>query len=338
MWETKTRTPYAVGHAWGRNQDGVHEWIVAVRATFDLKSNGKVLLADEQPAPVLVPEYNGEDGLSSLRCEADVVSGKPATDVILNGTAYAPQGKPAREFEVGMQVDGVQKRLRVIGERIWVRGPAGLSPSATVPVAELPIVYERAYGGYDASHPDVTKHKLDVRNPVGRGVTISSDRLLDQPLHNFEYPGGSAEKAGPAGFGTIAASWAPRIHLQGTYDAAWEKNRRPLLPSDWDPKSTLCSPADQRPSTHLHGGERVQLLNLTREGFLQFDLPKIYLTFTTVFSAPSGRRTEEHRSRLSTVRIEPDTMRLSMVWVSTLLVHEHEDYLDQTMVREKPYV
>ena len=91
MWAVTNHTPYKVGRAWGRDKDGVHEWIVAVKGTFDIKPDGSLKLADEQLEPLLLPEYNGEAGVSSLRYDADLVAPKPTTDVVLNGTAYAPR-------------------------------------------------------------------------------------------------------------------------------------------------------------------------------------------------------------------------------------------------------
>jgi hypothetical protein len=295
-------------------------------------------LADEQPEPLLAAEYNGEDGISSLRYEADLAAPKPTTDVIVNGSAYAPGGRGAKEFGVAIRIDGIQKALRVWGDRVWCRGPGGVFPSAPVAVTEVPIVYERAYGGYDNKDPDPRRQKIDLRNPVGRGVAADDRLLVDQPVHNFEYPDRDPAKGGPAGFGAIASYWSPRLELQGTYDKAWEEARKPLLPVDWNPKSLLCSPEDQRPHQHLRGGERVLLANLTRDGSLQFDLPKIYPVFTTYFSTAGGRRAEEHRARLATVIIEPDHPRVTMAWLTALLVHRDEDYLDETVVREKAYI
>jgi hypothetical protein len=338
VWAVKNRTPYTVGRTWGRNKDGVHEWIVCVRATFDIHAGGRVTLADEQPEPLLLPEYTGEDGISSLRYEADLAAPKPTTDVIVNGTAHAPGGRPSKEFSVSVRVDDIQKTLRVRGHRVWVSGSPRPYPSAPVAVTEVPIVYERSYGGHDKTDPDPKRQKMDPRNPVGCGVAVDDRVLIDKPVHNFEYPEGDPAKMGPAGFGAIASYWSPRRELQGTYDQAWEEGRKPLLPLDWDSRSLLCAPVDQQPRQHLRGGERVQLLNLTRDGFLQFDLPKIYPVFTTYFSTVGGRRLEEHRARLCTVLIEPDRARLGMVWLTSLLVRQDEDYLDQTVVREKAYL
>lgn len=334
MWALENRTPYKVGKSWGRDKDGVHEWLVAVKGTFDIKPDGGLKLAEEQLDPLLMAEYNGEPGISSLRYDADLVAPKPTTDVVLNSTAYAPKGRPSTDFWVSARVGPIHKVIRVIGNRTWKAGVFGSKPSEAEPVTQVPIVYERAYGGYDQTDPDPKNQSLDTRNPVGCGVAAKSDHRINQPVPNFEYPDGKLEKAGPAGFGAIDSFWSPRRELTGTYDKTWQESRCPLLPMDWDPRSLLCSPVDQLPDTHLRGGELVELINLTPNGLLRFALPKAYFTFSTYF----GRRVEEHRSRLSTVIIEPDYPRVIMVWLSSLICRTDVDYLDRTVVREKEYM
>ena len=72
MWSISNHTPYSAGSSWGRDKDGVHEWIVAVKATFDIKPDGSLELADEQPEPLLAPAFRrGDEGATSLRYEAD---------------------------------------------------------------------------------------------------------------------------------------------------------------------------------------------------------------------------------------------------------------------------
>lgn len=333
MWAIKNHTPYKVGKTWGRDIDGVHEWIVAVKGTYDIKADGSLELAAEQLEPLLAPEYNGELGLSSLRYDADLVAPKPTTDVVLNATAHAPKGRPSTDFLVGVRVGPVQKMIRVIGNRTWGQGLFGGSSSAE-PITQLPIVYERAYGGYDHQDSDPKRHRMDSRNPVGCGVVAQASHRAGHALPNFEYPSGSLEKAGPAGFGAIDNFWSPRREFNGTYDKTWEQSRLPLLPVDWDSRSLLCSPSDQRPDTYLRGGEIVELTNLTPAGKLGFALPKVLLTFRTHIN----NHTEEHRSRLSTVVIEPDYPRVIMVWTTSLICRTDVDYLDETVVREKPFI
>jgi len=333
MWSIRNQTPYKVGRGWGRDKDGVHEWIVVVKGTFDIKPERAIALADEQLEPLLLPEYHGEPGVSSLRYDTDIVGSKPTTDVVINATAYAPNGRPTTSFVAEARVGAVHKAIRVIGNRTW---SAGLleEVSDPEPIVQIPIVYERAYGGYDCIDPDPRNQRMDPRNPVGCGLVAQAGHRRGQALPNFEYPEGSLEKAGPAGFGAIDSFWSPRREFNGTYDQAWQENRLPLLPLDWDSRSLLCSPQDQQPDTQLRGGETVDLINLTPEGRLRFTLPRVYFTFTTRIAG----RTQEHRSRLSTVIIEPDYPRVIMVWQTSLLCHADADYLDETLVREKRYL
>jgi len=327
MWAVSNQTPYAAERSWGRDKDGIHEWIVAVKGTFDIKPDGSLSVADEQAEPLLLPEFRGESGLSSLRYEADLVAPKPTTDILINGTAYAPKGLPSKEFLVSARVGPIRKTIKVVGNRIWEKGMFGLVHSAMEPVARVPIVYERAYGGYDQTAPDPKNQRMDARNPVGCGLVVQEG----SPLPNFEYPEGKLEKAGPAGFGAIASYWSPRRELCGTYDDAWQEGRSPRLPEDWDPRSLLCAPADQLPDRHLRGGEPVELVNLTPDGGMSFVLPKIRLRFRTRIDG----RTEDHRAHLATVAIEPDVPRVIMVWQSSLTVSTNIDYLDETIVSEK---
>jgi hypothetical protein len=334
MWALENRTPYRAGKTWARDKDGVHEWVVAVKATYDVYPNGQVKLADDQVDVLRVPEYNGEPGASSLRYDADLVSMKPTTDIVLNGTAYSPGGRPRTQFEVSMRIGSIQKSLKVKGNRRWQRGPFGLVESSMEPVARVPIAYERAYGGYDRFGVDPRDHRMDSRNPVGCGVVAPGSSGVGRPLPNLEYPTGNLERVGPAGFGAIDSFWSPRRELTGTYDERWSKSRKPLLPEDWDPRSLLCSPADQQPATYLRGGETVELFNLTPDGTLRFGLPKVHLAFRTDIH----RRVEEHHARLTMVVIEPDVPRLMMTWLTCLACRTDIDYLERTIITEKPFI
>jgi hypothetical protein len=334
MWSITNHTPYKAGKTWGRDKEGVHEWIVAVKAIYDILPDGSVSLSEEQLEPLLAPEYNGEDGVSSLRYEADLVSPKPTTDVLINGTAYAPGGRPSTDFMVEARIGQIQKTIRVKGNRVWKRGAFGHTATSAEPITELPIIYERAYGGYDQTDPDPKNQRMDSRNPVGCGVVAKSEHLIGQALPNFEYPNGNLKKDGPAGFGALASYWSPRREFSGTYDEVWKKLRFPLLPKDWDPRSLLCSPTDQQPKTFLKGGESIDLTNLTPDGELSFTLPKVYLRYRTRID----NHIEEHQGRLSTVIIEPDYPRVIMVWHSWLGIHTNGDYLDETIVSEKRHL
>jgi hypothetical protein len=333
VWALANRTPYAAERNWTRDKDGVHWWLVAVRATFTFGAHGKLALADEQLPPVLAPEHHGEPGKSSLRYDSDLLARKPTTDVLVLGSAHAPLGKPAATVPVVLRIGALEKTLLVHGERVYYDGLAGLSTTAPRPFTTRPIQYELAFGGSDLTDPDPTRHRLDERNPVGRGFARRSAALANTPAHAIEYPTRDPAATGPAGFGPIEPGWLPRRLLAGTYDGAWVKTKKPLLPDDYDPAFALCAPADQRLPQPLRGGERLGLLNLSPEGTLVLELPRLGFELRSRF----GRKVVSHEPPLlATVLAEPDERRLSLVWQSALRVAAPDaDYLDETEIVEK---
>ncbi len=331
MWALDNDTPYAAERSWTRDKDGAHVWIVAVKATFDIAPNGALRLADEQIPPVLEPVHHGDPATTSLKYDSDLLAVKPSTDVVLNAQAHAPGGKPAPQVDVLFRMQHVSKHLVVYGFRSYFQGVLGLTTTSPHPFTSLPIRYEDAFGGADLADPDPARQKMDRRNPVGKGVAARSASLVHTPAHRIEYAGGS----GPAGYGPIASSWSPRAEMAGTYDAAWEKKKKPLLPDDYDPRYALSAPLDQRPEQWLRGGELVELLHMTPEGALRFELPRLYFTYATWF----GSRREEHRGHLVTAIIEPDERRLMTVYQTSLTVGRKDvPYLDRTVIGEKEYV
>lgn len=334
MWELDNSTAYAAERNWIRDKEGVHSWLVAVRATFDIMPTGQLAVAEEQPAPLLEPQYRGDPATTSLVLDTDLLAEKPGTDIVLDAWAYAPGGRPAETVEVSLHVSGLSKTLIVYGPRVYRRGPLGLTTSSSRPFTTQPIHYEWAFGGSDLKNPDVRQRRMDDRNPVGKGVSIDERDLYDQPAHVIEYPPREA-RGRPAGFGPIASFWSPRRERAGTYDTRWELSKKPLLPDDYDPAFALSAPDDQRAPQPLQGGESVLIRNMTQEGILRFDLPKISLSFQTVFPF----RSVEHRGSLTTVFVSPHAKKLSMVWQSVLRVPALDtDYLDFTLIAEEPYL
>lgn len=335
MWMLDNRTPYAAERTWVRDKHGAHHWVIAVKATFDIAPDGSLKLADQQQPPLHAAEYFGEPGVSSVKYEADLLPMKPATDFVVLANAYAPRGRPATSVPVSVRLETIQKILVVHGERVYYDGLSGVVPYRALPFVSKPIRYELAYGGMDTSDPDPQRHGYDSRNPVGLGYAVDVRRLVGTRAHAIEYTNGDAARMGPAGFGPIASYWSPRLEYGGTYDARWQRTKSPLLPDDYDDRHTLCSPSDQRPKGYLYGGELVELVHMTEDGVLRFQLPKVYLTYTTWL----GRRREEHRGRMVSVIVEPHERRLMVVWQTSLPVRAREvDYLDKTIIREKPYL
>lgn len=306
-----------------------------MKATFTIAEAGELILADEQAPLLRSTEYFGEPGKSSVRYEAELGPVKPATEVTVLGYAHSPRAQPAECVPVGLQVGRQKKTILVFGDRVFRRGVFGVTASQPKPFVHKPIRYEQAYGGMDLTDSDSQKHAYESRNPIGCGFALHKDQLIGQSAPSITYPYGDDDKTGPAGLGPIASYWSPRLGYGGTYDAQWEKTKKPLLPDDYDERFTLCAPADQCSAQPLRGGELLVLEHLTPSGQLTLQLPKIYLAFSTYF----GKTRAEHRSKMASVILEPEEHRLIMTWQTALKVPACQvDCLDETVVHEKAYL
>lgn len=331
MWQLRNRTPFAAERTWVRDRDGTETWLVAVKATFRFASGGCVDVADEQPPVTLAPVHHGQPGRSSLRYECDLQRTKVATDVVVNGSAHAPDGYTATRVDAGFAIGPVAKTLRVHGDRRWQRGRIGEAR----PFSVMPISYERAFGGADDQGGPAD---WDERNPVGSGYSVSAHsaegRLLpnlesgDEPIRHW------SDHPEPAAFGPIPCHWPARRRYAGTCDERWQRERAPLLPSDFDDRHYQCAPTDQQAHGFLRGDELVSLLNLTPGGGeMHFALPRIHLGLeTSFFTGPSVLHPSPS---LHTVIIEPDDWRVSLVWHSALPCHQRVLKLRHTVVTMK---
>ena len=334
MLQLENRTPYQAERALLADLDGSDIWVVVVKATFDLSSARATLAADQVPV-CLTDEYYGKPGESSLKYESDLVYRKPGTDVVVNGHAYAPNGKPRSRVDATVKVGALEKTVRVYGDRHWRRGFTGLRASSPKPFERMPLVYERAFGGSDTSSRNPRKHGVEERNPIGLGFGMSKRFLRGKPLPNLEDPRDEIRRwkhrRTPTGFGLVCRHWMPRRTYVGTCDEAWLKSRCPLYPTDFDVRFFVGAAPGLTATPHLRGGERVELTHLTTSGALAFDLPHIALSMRTRI----GGRWVHHTARLGSVILEPDYPRAMLVWQSMLPCHRKKFELDVTQVSEK---
>jgi hypothetical protein len=336
MWAIVNTTRYAAERTWVQDRDANKIWLVVVKATFEIQADGSCRLSKEQLPVLRMGEPEGEPGKSGLRYDGDLLGVKPCTDVLVRGSAWAPLGTRATSVDVQAVVGPIKKRLRVFGDRRWERTLVGsLAPSSPQPFESMPIVYERAYGGWDQSSPDPGEHRLDARNPVGTGFSVRRENSAEKLLPNIELPdqliASWKDRPAPAGIGAVERHWSPRRELAGTYDHEWKAKRFPLWAEDLDARYHNCAPEDQQVKGFLRGGEVVDMVNLSPGGRLTFTLPRIYPFFETRF----GTERVQHRAQLCTVIVEPDLSRLIMAWQTSFVCNHRVDELDATIVTEK---
>src|SRR5262249_16001545 len=161
------------------DKDANKIWLVVVKATFDVQPDGSTRLSDEQVPVLRMGQPLGELGKSSLTYEGDLFGLKPCTDVLVNGNAWAPDGRRATSLEVQVVAGRSRKRLRVFGDRLWERSlSGGVRMSGAQTFELMPITYEKAFGGWDRSAPDPADHRLESRNPVGTGFAVRAEHCL----------------------------------------------------------------------------------------------------------------------------------------------------------------
>lgn len=338
MWLLNNTTPFAAERTWVRDKNGAEIWLVAVRCSFIIQPDGVQILAPKQTEVSRIPKFSGNPGSSSLIDECDLVHTKHKTDVLVYGHAYTKSGKPTLCQEVRLRVANIDKILRIQGNRLWQKGMLGISLSSPEPFIQMPIVYERAFGGTDLKDSDPKKHRWEHRNPVGTGFATRKEHLIETFAPNIEHPDKPYQdwqEGCPVGFGPITRHWSPRVELAGTYDEKWESTRKPLVPDNFNELFYQCAPVDQQVDGFLKGGEVVELKNMTPDGFLTFQIPRITLSMTTGFYDGTS---EQHRTVLHTLNLYPDTRRFEMVWHSQLTCHHKVNKLKETRITLKKRV
>ncbi|WP_224363363.1 DUF2169 family type VI secretion system accessory protein [Hyalangium versicolor] len=296
--------------------------VPVLKATFELSPQGKLTLAEEQAPLELAGQKWDDSDESSDRYEPEGAFFKPSTDVVLVGHAHA-QERGTRELLVALKLGSLQKGVKVIGDRMWFKSLGSIAMTKPVPFERIPLRYERAFGGRDRSASDEAKPSFESRNPVGTGFRVNGSRFEEGiRLPNLEDPTQLIQEWGdtppPAGFGFLGPHWQPRASFAGTYDAAWEKSRKPLLPRDFDRRFlNAASPGLIAPG-YLQGNESGVIVNATPEGRLAFNLPGLPPPRVQVWR--KNESDEELELRLDTVIIDTDAMRLFLLWRGLLVL------------------
>ena len=297
--------------------DGADMLHVILRASFETGNSCKVL--QKQVSPFASDEYWGDPESSSLRYPSDVHTGKPVTEILMIGQAWAPGGNEAECIDVTLQAEELQKTIRVYGDR-WIDGGLmGLTMTPPESFRSIPLVFERAFGGTHVFDEEKGKIYREDSNPVGVGFKGKrSKELIGTPAPNLEDPSYPFKKPSnkgiPACFGPISPWWMHRKMYAGTYDEKWQKSRAPYLPEDFDPLFNCCADPGLRFNRYLTGGERFFITGAHPDGDLVFTLPAC--SFDVVVYR--GEKMDSVGLVCETVIIEPDENRFSMTFRGSL--------------------
>lgn len=334
-------TNVEAGWTWGLEPDGRELLIIAIKATYTIPENGEIpTLADEQIPLTEADEFTGEPGYSATLYETDYAHRKPACDVLLNGSAYAPNEKPVTRVEVGLSIGAVKKQFAVIGKRNWVAGKVSFSSEPPGNFISMPISYDCAYGGLDDFHADETKHRTYLPNPIGTGFheNMSGEFIDGTPLPNTEELNQPVKipfaKYQPMAFGALGRNFASRYPFAGTYDQKWLDTQVPLWPDDFDYRYFQAASVDQQ-IPYPKGGEWVILKNMTPEGVTKFQLP--VMTMPVMF-IPHRGKDQLINAVIDTLLIEPDKRCFMMTWRVSYPLRKNCFELKQVIAGEMPKI
>ncbi|HYZ63836.1 MAG TPA: DUF2169 domain-containing protein [Acetobacteraceae bacterium] len=330
----------------GQSPDGAHVLSVLVKRTYAIRPGGLVCLRLAQDRPLVAgDEHFGDPMNTTVRYESDFVPWKLATDVVLNGSAYAPGGEPVQELLAGLAVGGRWvKQVLILGDRTAHHRGDGKTPTFgdPAPFASMPIRYERAFGGVDV-RSDPSLAAAFGRNHLGRGFVVRNARETVEglPLPNIEDPADrlTPERLccghfvymdalpAPCGFGWTMKYWRPRALLAGVMpaDAALARELRAAYRRVVPPAQRAMYDETELPAMdfrffngasdglvlpYLAGDEAVRIRNLSPEGDLAFRLPgerpRIALDIGFGAAVP--------KVVLHTVMIRMEERELDLVW------------------------
>jgi len=321
MLQLINHTPFATSLSVFSDTDGVECAFAIVKASFELKS-GRAVLAERQVPLIATDIYWGDPDKTSLRAAGEFSLPKPATDVLLMGNAIAPRTN-TRIAEVSLKLGSLSKTVRVFGNRRWQHTDMGWQMSQPEIWERMPLRWELAFGGFTPAKDD-NPPEYEPRNPVGRGFIGSKEgdwegRLLpniEDPSQLIRHP---TDRTIPACFAPIAPAWLPRRTFAGTYDAAWQKNRSPYLPHDFDSRFFLTAPSGLVDNGYLRGGEAVEISGCSQDEPIRFQLPACTLALLFDFDG----KTINETPKLETVLIEPDVGRVQLLWRAGIKVDKH---------------
>lgn len=332
-------TEMQAGYTMGMQPDGRESLVVAVKGTFTIPKNGEEPQIAEEQVPLIEADvFTGDPGFSAPLYESDYPPRKPRCDVLLNGSAYAPGGKPVTKVPVSLKIGPISKSFHVVGNRFWKKRVVSISASHPRPFTVMPISYDKAFGGVDNTHKNPSKHKACLMNPIGVGFhdNLKTEFIEGKPLPNTEElnkrvtnPNGNYK---PMAFGPVGRGWTSRYKLAGTYDQNWLNNIFPFLPADFNDAYYQSAPIDQQ-IDYLRGGEDIVLSNLTPQGHTRFQIPQVIMP--VAFFLKKGKTHKTH-GVADTLVLEPDIGRFTITWRASMPLKKNMFEVIQVLTGEMP--
>ncbi len=328
MWQVLNRTDFAAAGSFARDADGHEVWCAALRASFDVAGDGSLRIAERQEPVVLMPRYDGEDN-QILLADEDIIPFAPVTDILLHGV-LEPAAATDRPLPLSLQI-GALRKAAVLHPPRRARLEHGrwrlIDRQAQAPA---PLGWDASFGGTLPDQPE----DIPPENPLGCGIALRAPGSFahgaETALPRIEGVGMDCAQAPQGsravGFGPMARWWRDRLALAGRFDAAWQRDRAPRMPADYDPRFLCAAPRDQWPEAHLSGGEPVALAGFTGTRDWAFRLPQALFRAETRI----GTQLVTSTPHLARIDLWPAESRLSMLWLAALPCDGRDERIEAT--------
>jgi hypothetical protein len=330
MWQISNNTGYACAGTFLRDADGREHWCVAIRATFERQSDGRIQPAAEQIAVNLAPRFAGEDD-QILLADDDFIPFAPVTDILIRGLAL-PAADAPRPAPLSVEI-GALRKLALLYPPRQARLSRGAWRLADIaPQQPAALGWEASFGGTLPGTPD----DQPPENPLGTGLALRAPRLFEDgtriDLPRIEGMGMDCQRdphgARSIGFGPVPRWWRDRVALAGRFDDVWRRDRAPAMPADYDPRFLCSAPRDQLPAAHLRGGEPVNLRGFTGTREWQFRLPQALFRIETRL----GGQLVPLSARIARIDLWPSDDLISMLWLGTLACNGRDHLVETTRI------
>ncbi|MDK2124528.1 DUF2169 family type VI secretion system accessory protein [Parachitinimonas caeni] len=296
------------------NHDGQPYLSVILKQTYTRTADQSLQLALPQPPLQIDDEMSRNDCTAALIRPGELAPLKLATDVMITGTAHAPQGKPATEWKVGLKMGDDSRNLHLTGPRWWLKDKNNWKLSKPSPMSALPLSYDYAQGRRDAG----CGLGSFAHNRTGMGWYTLAERKeakkLAAPQIEWDEKRVSVidRFTQLAGFAPVAPNWWARAIYAGAKPCEVPCKK---LESDFDFNFySQANPALR--FNFLKGDEAITLEGMSPQGpqvwRLPGDRPHLLL-----HERAGGQRPQA--MRLDTVLIENDRNRLTLIWRAVYL-------------------
>ncbi|NUQ73411.1 MAG: DUF2169 domain-containing protein [Polyangiaceae bacterium] len=278
------------------------------KATFHLQPGEAALTTEQLPIYERDQHWDGNTS-RSVHAPCDVVPFKPCADILLVGSAFAPNQTPVQSLVASLTFGEMTKSVEIHCDRAMMMDGSIQEGSGFV---QMPLVYELTAGG--PGHWNPVGMRTDARDTYGRII-----------LPNIQKPGARPSPSmplEPTGFGPLAPLWSARAEKLGQATSPYAFREKPL-PKGMDPGHFNAAPPDQQLPT-LREGEWLILENLHP------DLPKLRTAVPSirpaVFLKSNEKAPQRVQMRMDTLWIDTDQKIFTVTWRGQLALSRRDEW------------